>query len=97
VTARATKRAMATVTVMMVVGVKEGNGDSGKSNNDGNKGGWQATAMRAIGQGWRANDGDKGGINGNGNNVGNGDGDGDEAGGQHRGKGQGRQGSMQWQ
>ncbi len=33
---------------MMVVGDKEGNGDGGKSNGDGNEGGWQATAMRVI-------------------------------------------------
>jgi hypothetical protein len=37
---------MATAT--MVVGDKEGNDDGGKSIGDGNKGGWQATAMRAI-------------------------------------------------
>ncbi len=43
-----TKRAMATVMVMMVVCDKEGNGDGSKSDGDGNEGGWQATAMRAI-------------------------------------------------
>ncbi len=38
--AAATKRMMATA--MTVVGNKEGNGDSGKSNGDGDKGGGQA-------------------------------------------------------
>ncbi len=47
-TATATKRAMATATVMMVVGDEEGNGDGNKSNANGNKGGWGATAIRAI-------------------------------------------------
>jgi hypothetical protein len=32
----------------MVVGDKEGNGNNGKSVGDGNKDGWQATAMRAF-------------------------------------------------
>ncbi len=31
-----------------VVGNKEGNVDNSKSNGDGDKGGWQATAMRAM-------------------------------------------------
>jgi hypothetical protein len=44
----ATKRAMATATVMTVVRDKEGNGDGSKNNGNNNKGGWQATAMRAI-------------------------------------------------
>ncbi len=44
----AMKRAMATATVMMVVGDKEGRGDGGKRDGDGNKGGWQATATRVI-------------------------------------------------
>ncbi len=39
-TARATKRMMATATT--VAGNKEGNGDGGKSNGDGDKGGGQA-------------------------------------------------------
>ncbi len=43
-----TKRVMATAMVMTVVGDKEGNGDGSKSNGNSNKGGWQATAMRAI-------------------------------------------------
>ncbi len=43
-----TKRAMAMAAVMMVVGDKRGNGDNSKSNGDGNKGGWQETATRAI-------------------------------------------------
>ncbi len=47
--AMATKRAMVMATVMTVVGDKEGNGNSHKSNGNGNKGGWGATAMRAIG------------------------------------------------
>ncbi len=47
--ATAMNRAMATATVMTVVGDKEGNGHSGKSNGDGNNVGWQAKAMRAIG------------------------------------------------
>ncbi len=46
--ATATKRAMGTATVMMVVGDKEGNDNSGKSNSNSNKIGWQATATRAI-------------------------------------------------
>ncbi len=41
-----TKRAIAMA--MRVAGDKEGNGDSGKSNGDRNKGGGQATAMRAM-------------------------------------------------
>jgi hypothetical protein len=40
---------MATATVMMVVGDKEGNGDIGKSNHDGDEGGCGATATRVIG------------------------------------------------
>jgi hypothetical protein len=44
----ATKRAMVTAMVMMVVGDEEGNGSGSKSNGNGNKGGWGATAMRAI-------------------------------------------------
>ncbi len=40
VSATATKRMMVTVT--MVAGNKEGNGDGGKSNSDGDKGGGQA-------------------------------------------------------
>jgi hypothetical protein len=44
----ATKGAMATVMVTMVVGNEAGNGNSGKSDGDGNKGGWQAAATRAI-------------------------------------------------
>ncbi len=47
-TATGTMRGMATVTVMTVGDNKEGNGNGGKSNGKGNKGGWQATAMRAI-------------------------------------------------
>jgi hypothetical protein len=39
---------MATAMMMTVVEDKEGNGNGGKSNGDGNKGGWGATAMRAI-------------------------------------------------
>ncbi len=46
--AMATKRVMVMARVMMVVGDKEGNGDVGKSDGNGNKDGWQATAMRAI-------------------------------------------------
>ncbi len=45
-TVTATKRAMATV--MAVVGSKEGKGNGGKIVGIGNKGGWQATAMRAM-------------------------------------------------
>jgi hypothetical protein len=41
------KRAMA----MRVVGNKEGHGNSGKSNGNGNKGGRQATAMRVMAMG----------------------------------------------
>ncbi len=48
-TATATNRVMAMATVMTVVGDKEGNGDGGKSNGNGDKSGWGATAMRAIG------------------------------------------------
>jgi hypothetical protein len=44
--AMATKRAMATA--MRVAGNKEGNGDSGKSNGNCNKGGRQETGTRAM-------------------------------------------------
>jgi hypothetical protein len=44
--AMVTKRAIAMA--MRVAGDKEGDGDSGKSNGDGNKGGRQMTAMRAM-------------------------------------------------
>jgi hypothetical protein len=61
---------MATATT--VVGDKEGNGNGGKSNCNGNKGGWQATATRVIAR--RVAGNDKGGSHGNGNNVGDGHG-----------------------
>ncbi len=41
-----TKRAMAMM--MRVMGIKEGNGDSGKSNGNGIKGGGRATATRGM-------------------------------------------------
>ncbi len=44
----ATKRDMATATATMVVGDKEGKGNSGKSNGNGDEGGWRATAIRAM-------------------------------------------------
>ncbi len=47
-TATATKRVMVAAMATMVVGNKEGNGDSDKSNGNSNKGGWQATATRAM-------------------------------------------------
>jgi hypothetical protein len=43
-----TKRVMAMVMAMTVVGNKEGNGNGGKSDGNGGKGGWQVTATRAI-------------------------------------------------
>jgi hypothetical protein len=46
--ATATKRAMTTATATTVVGNEESNDNCGKSNGDGNEGGWRATATRAI-------------------------------------------------
>ncbi len=44
----AMKWAMVMAMVTMVVGDKEGNGNGSKIDGKGDKGGWQATATRAI-------------------------------------------------
>ncbi len=42
------KRAMTMATMITVVGNKEGDGDDGKSNGNGDEGGWRAKSTRAI-------------------------------------------------